>query len=72
MERADVRQVYNDLGFRGVPDLRLKESGDFDDSDCYGLCRDIEQNAGMGKLELKEELKFKERELESYGEDTQK
>ena len=53
------------------PEAPLTEIGDFDDSDFFGFCSDFEQNAGLGKLGIRDGLNYKERGLETYGEDTQ-
>ena len=64
-KRDEIKQVFDDLGLRGVSDLPLKETDYFDDSDCYGSHNDFEQNAGPMQLEIEDEMKYKDRELES-------
>ena len=38
---------------RGAFRLTLKETGDFDDTDCYGVCSDFEKMRVWGNLEFR-------------------
>ena len=51
--------------------MPLKEAGDSDDSDFYGIRNDSENKASQRQLELEKELKFEVRYLETYGGETQ-
>ena len=70
-KREGGGRVAHDLRFRSVYDFPLGATDDFDDSDYFGFCIDFANKAIQRQLEHAKELKFKVRDLETYGVETQ-
>ena len=45
-------EVANELGLRYKSILHLKETGNFDGSEFYGFCGDVEENKDRQKLNI--------------------
>ena len=51
-KKKEVVEVANELGLRYKSILHLKETGNFDGSEFYGFCGDVEENKDRQKLNI--------------------
>ena len=52
-KRGEIEQVVEDIWLRGVSDIAINETGDLDDSDCYGFPAIPNKMWAVGNLELR-------------------